>query len=798
MFRHWSPEPVAGAVRPRNRACRWPRVVVPFLVVLAVVGPLPAQEPDGEGELRLPPDPPEAHLGFRPGEDYHVVDWDQATSYLEALARQSDRVRLDTIGRSTLDRPMVLATITDPANQASLAEIRAVQARLADPRRIADPAERAELIRNGRLVVLITTGIHPTEVGGPLAVLELAYRLASATDPTMLKVLRECVVLIVPSLNPDGVDMVADWYRASVGMPWEGSPPPFLYHHYAGHDNNRDWNAFTQVETRSVVERVYNEWHPQIVHDIHQQGPTGSRYFVPPWLDPIEPNVDPLLTAAANALGTAIAWELLRQGKMGVVVNASYDAWGPARAYAHYHAAVRLLSETASARMATPVDILPEELRATDGGWPAYPAWNQPVPWPGGRWDLADILDYMESGALALLKSAAGSREAWLDNFVTVGERAVAGWPEWPRAWVIPGGRYNEASMAELARILLLGQVEIQVAIGELRVGTSTFRTGSLVVDMRQPYAAFAQVLLAPQAYPGVPDGSRGPAREPYDVTAHNLPLLLGVEAEAVRGMPAGEMVRMDRPPVLSPPRAPGVSGEAGLLVGLYQPWVPVADEGWTRWLFDRHEIPYATVHDQQVRQGGLAHRFTSIVLPSIAETVLDEGWATGSMPVQYTGGLGAVGAQELRTFVEEGGTLVALGASSGWVIERLGLPVTDRLRGQAGDVFLAPGAQVQLHVDTTTTVGRSMPPQPAAWIEGGGAFDLPAGSAAVSIATYGARPRVLSGWVHGVSVLSSASAIVEVPIGRGRVVLFGIRPQYRGQSLATFPLLFNSLRARP
>ncbi|MEE8571905.1 MAG: M14 family zinc carboxypeptidase, partial [Gemmatimonadota bacterium] len=247
-------------------------LVVPILVILPVVGPLPAQEPEGEGQLRLPPDLPEVHLGFRPGEDYQVVDWGQATGYLEALARQSDRVRLDTIGRSTLDRPMVLVTITDPANQASLAQIRAVQARLADPRSIADPAERAELIRNGRVVVLITSGIHPTEVGGSLAALELAYRLASATDPTTLKVLRECVVLIVPSLNPDGVDMVAEWYRASVGMPWEGSPPPFLYHHYTGHDNNRDWYAFTQLETRSVVERVYNEWHPQIVHDIHQQG----------------------------------------------------------------------------------------------------------------------------------------------------------------------------------------------------------------------------------------------------------------------------------------------------------------------------------------------------------------------------------------------------------------------------------------------------------------------------------------------------------------------------------------------
>jgi hypothetical protein len=222
------------------------------LAIATFAGFVPAQETDGTRAVRLPPDPPEVHLGFRPGEDRMVVDWDQATAYLEVLAGQSDRVRLDTIGRSTLDRPMVLLTITDPANHVRLDEFRATQALLADPRRIDGFGLREELIRSGRLVVLITSAIHPTEVGGSLAPLNLAYRLAAATDSSLLKVLRECVVLVVPSLNPDGVDMVAEWYRESIGMPWEGSPPPFLYHHYTGHDNNRDWYSFTQVETRNV------------------------------------------------------------------------------------------------------------------------------------------------------------------------------------------------------------------------------------------------------------------------------------------------------------------------------------------------------------------------------------------------------------------------------------------------------------------------------------------------------------------------------------------------------------------
>ena len=798
MFRRLSPEAGGGAGgrigRPTRGAPGWlVRAIWVGLAMVLCTGSAWGQEAGGRVAVRLPPDPPAAHLGFRPGVDRRVADWGQVTTYLDALAGQSDRVRLDTIGRSTLDRPMVLLTITDPENQARLEAIRSAQAEMADPRRIDSPQRRQELLRDSRLVVMITSAIDPTEVGGTLVPLNLAYRLAATTDSSLLRILRECVVLIVPSLNPDGVDLVADWYRESVGTPWEGTPPPALYHHYTGHDNNRDWYSFTQVETRNVVEQVYNVWHPQIVHDMHQQGTNGSRFFVPPWADPIEPNVDPLLTAATNALGTAVAWDLLLQGKQGVVVNAVYDAWSPSRAYAHYHGAVRVLSETASARLATPVEIAAADLQSVTNGRPG-PAWNHPVPWPGGTWSLADILDYMESGALALLKNAVASREAWLENFVTVGERAVAGWPEWPRAWIVPAGQGSEPGIAELARILRTGGVEVSVAASELTSGESVWAAGSLVVGMRQPYAAFAQMLLAPQAYPGMMQYPAGPPQAPYDVTAHNLPLFLGVRVEPVRRLPRGDLVRMEGQPEPPLRYADSLSGRPGVLVGLYQPSVPTTDEGWTRWLFDGYQVPYATLHDQQIRRGDLERRFTSIVLPSVDASVLDEGWAPGSMPVEFTGGLGSAGVQALRTFVEAGGTLVALGHSATWVAERLDLPVVNRLRDQPREVFFAPGAQISLQVDTATAVGRGMRPQTAAWIEGGAAFDLPTRSAARSVAGYGRRPRVLSGWVHGVDVLAGASAVVEVPLGAGKVVLFGIDPQQRGLSMATFPLLFNAL----
>ncbi len=737
-----------------------------------------------------PPDAPAVHFGFEPGADYQVADWDQITDYLEILARQSARVRIDTIGRSTLDRPMLVVTVSDPANLQRLGEIRSIQDRLADPRTIESEEERIELIRQGRVVVLITAAIHPTEVGSALAAVNVAYRLASRTDPATERILSESVVLIVPAINPDGVDLVADWYRSSIDMPWEGTPPPQLYHHYAGHDLNRDWYAFTQVETRNVAAGLYDRWHPQIVHDIHQQTTEGSRYFVPPWLDPIEPNVDPLLVAAANAIGTDIAWELQRQGKSGVTVHSGYDAWSPARAFAHYRGAARILSETAGARLASPIDVRPEEL-----GEAGKRSWNQPAPWPGGLWTLADAVDYMESGSMALLRLAAEQREAWLEGFVAVGERAVAGWPEWPAAWVIPAPQPNVAGLAELLRVLQTAGVEVGVSRSPVTLDGGTYPAGSYVVSMRQPYAAFAQAMLGNDPYPA--DPGDGTVREPYDVTAHNLPLLYGVRAVSAFPAPSADLEPLVEQPVTPPPRFPELSGEPGVMIGLYRPWVPSTDEGWTRWALDRYDVPYAMVSNVDLRRGDLRSRFTAVVLPDVESETLDDGWEAGAMPAEYVGGLGGAGIEALREFVREGGTLVTLGGATIWALERLGLPVANRLREMPKTTFHAPGALVRLVVDTATAVGAGLPGEVAGWLGGSVALDVPAGVPAQKVAAYGRPARVLSGWVRGVENLDGAAAIVDLPLGRGRVVLFGIRPQYRGQSLATLPLFFNALRRR-
>jgi len=741
------------------------------------------------------PAPPEV-LGYDPVAEERLPAWAEILDYFEALAIASPRVRLDTIGRSTLDAPLIVATLSDEANLARLDELRDVQSRLADPRRIRSDAELAELLARGRLVVLVTAGIHSTEVGGPLSAMRLAYDLATSDAERVRRTRAQAIVLIVPAVNPDGIDKVKSWYESTLGTPWLGSEPPFLYHHYAGHDLNRDWYAFTQKETRLVAKQVHQAWVPHIHHDMHQHEATGSRYFVPPWLDPVEPNIDPLLVSAATSLGTRIQWSMLEEGKTGISVAARYDAWSPSRSYAHYHGGVRILSETASARLAAPLELTLDDLVPTPGLDPRVSSWNHPVPWPGGRWDLGNVVDYMESGALALLGIAAGERETWLRNFVAVGRRAVAGWDSWPEAWVVPAPatRRDSAGVAELFRILLTAGIELTREPEAFAVDGGRVPPGSYVIDMHQPHAAFIQAMLARQPYPAPREDG---GVQPYDVTAHNLPLLLGIDVVPTYERPrtAGEM--LSAPPPLVPRHVDGVSGDRAVMVGLYRPWTAEADEGWTRWLFDTHSVPYATITNDDIARGGALRELTAIVIPSIPPVHLRRGRSAADVPPEYVGGLGPRHVENLRAFVDAGGTLLAWGASVDFVIEALELPVDNVLSGLPTAEFSAPGAQVELLVDTTSSLGAGLDPRTSAFLLDGAAFRVAEGGRATIAASYGPGPVAQSGRVVGESRLAGRPAVLEVERGAGRVVLFGFAPQYRGQSMATWPLLFNALKRR-
>ena len=777
------------------------RRLLPAVLAAVVATPLAAQRPR---PLAAPPHrhaalpTPASVLGFEPGTERRLVDWDPLVRYFRVLGAASRRVRVRELGRTTNGAAFVAVFISSPANLEHLNELRDQQRLLADPRLVRDSAAADAIFRRGKLFVLITSSIHSTEVGGFFSPLDIAYRLASDTSAETRSILDNTVVILVPSLNPDGVTIVSRWYNQTLGSSAEGTGPPELYHRYAGHDDNRDWYAFTQAETRLVVDSIYGVWHPQVTLDLHQQGRYGSRMFVPPYLDPAEPNVDPLLLQGDNALGLAIAWRMTGWGFTGIAVNSLYDAWTPARAFQHYHGAVRILTETASASLATPVTIPAESLQAGMGVDPRTASWNFVAPWPGGTWTLADIVRYQTASAMALLDAVARDRERWLRTSWQVLARATRGWPGWPWALVIPTAGQNEMALGTLLEILRHAQVEVRSALGSFTLGYERFFPGTYVVVLRQPYAAFASALLEREPYPDRREYPGGPPRRPYDVTAHDLALLLGVRVlAAADSIPVGLSAPIaPRPPLY---RASGLSGGGPGVVrlGVYRSYAVSMDEGWTRWALDSFGVPYESLVDSTVRAGNLASRYDAIILPSENARALLDGLSPRRYPLRWAGGLGAPGVQALRDFVDAGGTLIALNEACDFAIGALDLPVTDAVSDLDATDFYAPGSILRLQLDTTQALAEGMPAQSIAWFESGPAFDVRDPTRVRVVGRFPADPGdvLLSGWLLGAPHLAGKAALLDVRRGRGRVILFGFRPQYRGQSLATYPLLFNAIR---
>jgi hypothetical protein len=409
--------------------------------------------------LQAAPATPEQHFGHRMGADFKVLDWERVVSYFQAVAKESDRVLVREYGKSAFGRPMIYAVISAPETLKNLSRYQQLQKKLADPR-LTPETEAARLAAEGKAVVLITCSIHATEIASTHTSAEWAYRMATANDAKTRAILDNVIILLVPSLNPDGVDIVTKWYRSTLGTPYEGTAPPELYHKYTGHDNNRDWYIFSQPETRATISELHNAWHPQIVYDVHQQTATSSRMFVPPWLDPIDPNIDPIIAQWCNSLGATMAADMTASGLKGIAINAAYDYWTPARHYQSYHGAMRILSETASARIASPVNIRLEQLRGESLGYsPSRSSWNHLEVWPGGTWRVRDIVEYQLAAFESLLYQAATRREDLLKNFYRINQKSARRLS--PFAFVVPARQADPGSTKKLLETLAFGAVEV-------------------------------------------------------------------------------------------------------------------------------------------------------------------------------------------------------------------------------------------------------------------------------------------------------------------------------------------------
>ena len=769
-----------------------------FRRALLVLATCLTAAPQARAQQRAIPSPASI-LGWAPGTDRKLPEWKQIVAYFQAIDKASPRVQLHVLGKTTEGRPFLAVFFSDSATLANLDHYRQIQRKLMDPR-LRTAGELPSLLAQARNVVMITSSIHSTEVGGILTPMVLADRLARGDTPEAKAILANTIVIMVPSLNPDGVDIVGNWYRQTLGTPAEGTSPPELYHKYVGHDDNRDWYAFTQVETRYTVDSLYGRWDPEIVNDIHQQGGGAGRIFIPPYMDPVDPNIDPILTSGTNEMGMAMTWKMIADGFTGVANNASYDQWSPARQFSLYHRGIRILTETASARLATAVDV-PFARLGTGRGYDAKTStWNYPALWAGGRWGIGDIVRYQAEASWALLQQAARDRKPWVESYATLGDRAMAAdhpwtWDTIPAAYVIPTTQRDTTALHRMLWALQHGQVEVRTATAPVAAGGRTFPAGSYVVLTRQPFGGYANTMLERQKYPNLFEYPGGPPKRPYDVTAQTLPLLFGVDIAAVDGAP---------PPTGAPiaavaephRRVAGLSGSASPRVAIYRSYSAPMDEGWTRWLFDVNHVPFTSIVDRDVRAGNLEAHFDAIILPDQNARQIENG-LRAPYPDSLQGGLGAEGAAALRAFVEAGGTLLAFNKASEYAIDAFKLPVTNVLAGVKSTEFYAPGSilAVNLNAANPLTAGMTAP-VPGVWFEASPAFDVTDPSRAKVVASYPASgDPLLSGWLLGGSRLNGKAAMVDVSLGKGHVILYGFRPQYRGQSEATEPLIWGAIR---
>ena len=859
---------MAGKRRFRMKSRAFPLFIsLSFCVGLAVSAGFSETIPD-----------PETFFGHKPGADYKLIRWEKILEYFHILGKESDRVVVQELGKTTMGNPFILAVFSSPENLSRLATYKDIAKKLAKGR--IPEQEARNLADKGKTIALVTCSMHASECGPTQMSPELGYVLATDNSAQIRKILDDVIFLLVPSWNPDGNILTTDWYRQNVGTPYETAPMPWLYHYYVGHDNNRDAFMHNLVETRYVNDILYHEWFPQIFMDMHHMGNAAARLFLSPLYDPRHHSLDPLLTREIELTGAYMRTVLEEQGKIAVMHYALWNHWRMSAIHtcALWHNVPTILFEAASTPMATPIYQRARDLAPPDRGGLGTQGntqtINYPSPWPGGWWRLRDIVEYAYWSVIGFLETGAKHRDKYLLNMYRMARNSIEkGKNQAPYAYVIPKDQKDPNTVAKMIDILISGGLEIHQAAEPFRAQNATYPEGTYVALMSQPYRPYLIDILGPQLYPDRRQYEGGPPEITFDLTGWTLPYQMGVEAVKVDQPFQAELTpvrKAELPPgkvegsgesfildhgVLESYRAvnrllkegsrvawaaePFTSGgkrypsgtivvqgtdienkarslakefnlhiQAGnstgrvlelrpLRLGLYKPWVANMDEGWTRFIFDNWEFPYTTLHDAEIRSGGLEKKYDVIVLTNISSSRIVDGHAEGSVPPQYAGGIGTQGVAALIKFVENGGALITLNDSCGFAIEHFDVPLRDVSRRFESTEFFCPSAILEVEVDNSHPIGYGMEKTADILSYGSPFFTFLDGDEKANvkvIARYPDRNPFKSGRLIGDHILHNKPALVEADYGKGKIILFGFRPQNRAQTYGTFMLFFNAL----
>ncbi len=793
---------------------------------------------------------PKEHFGFTPGDDLKLADYSQLLSYFQKLEKASDRIRLVEFGRSSLGKPMVVAFLSSPENLKKLDRYREISRRLALGQ--ADKAEARRLVEEGRAIVWIDSGLHASEVAPAQQAPELAYRMLTAEDEETRSIRENVILMQAPCINPDGLDWVVEWYRSNLGTAYETAPLPRVYQKYAGHDNNRDYFMLNLPETRHVTRMLFQEWFPQIVYNQHQAPAFPARIFMPPYAEPLNPNIPPAVIDGINLIGSAMRERFNRENKPGVLSYFGFDAWwnGGLRSVPAFHNMHGILTETAGNTYANPrtYQDLPE--RFGNGIPTREPSVFYDRPWPGGKWTLRDAIEYMLTADWAILELAASRRTHFLAKAyeMAVAQRD-AGAKGKPYAYIVPEDQWDRSAALEMLRRLAMAAIEVRRAKSAFDAAGKNYPAGTWVLPAAQPFRGYLIDLLEPQKYPELRSGVTGPTKRPYDIAGWTLRMQMGVAVDRIDEPFRGELEAVNDVPLPAPSldhhdtasflktaelleanQRVGWGSDGRIFTGtvtdiayelakprvaVYEPWTANIDTGWTEWVFDTFHVPYTIVHNADLQKSDLRSRFDTIVIASQTAASILHGSSGGGgrarpdsprsvQRPEYSGGIEVSGLYQVDQFVRAGGTLIALDNATELPLQNFSLPLRGLLRpsGEPGEqnepsisAYYCPGSVLRITVDNTQPVAFGMPKEAYALSTGGQAFEISGGEGRVkSIARYASTNLLASGWLSGEKTVLGKHILVEAEHGNGRVVMFGFRPQFRGQPWSTFKLLLNTV----
>ena len=870
-------------MKTKNYSLKAIRILIIFLFATTIVN----------SQINIPS--PEKTLGFKVGADNKLATYEQSIAYFNLLDKTSDLLHMKYAGQTSNGKPWYYAVITSKKNYDNLDRYREITQQLAHPKNLTR-SEAKKLAKEGKPIIHIDGGLHASEVAGTQVTISLAYKLLNEAQTEKGKrILDDVIILLWPTLNPDGQNIIANWYLPNVGTKYESSSVPWLYQKYVGHDNNRDSYMVNMHESR-VVARTWRYWEPSIIHVHHQSSPFPTRIWLPPFAEPIASQTPPITAREVNMIGMAMAQELESEGKVGAVhMGKGFDAWYPG--YIDYMSVLQntpsFWTETAGNRYAIPKKYDPKKFPKKRRDLRIESLYSSP--WKGGWWRISDAMNYMQTASIGVLNYASKYSEELLFNKYQAATNTINKYKkEPPYAYFIPQKQRDNVRPVELLKRLAFNGIKVYQLDKEIQYNTILYPKGTWVIPTDQEYGELARQLLDVQVYPDLREYPGGPPESPYDAAGWTLPFQFEVVvnpalepisqeirdsyvavkgktidwnqkkdkdyntidfapdfgfdtnevAAGIKPLP-GSIIGKGRSLIVNPKEnnAFRVLAEAmkngkkvrfskenntytirnvrksqakkwvekyainaelsrkspktkvRQRIGIYRPWTTSMDMGWTRWLLDHFGTTYSDIRNAEIIKGNLSEKYDVILIASEREKTIINGIKKGKNYEKYTGGIDSLGVKNLDQFIVKGGTLVCMNSSSEFAINSFNLPVINIVKGISRKDFFTGGSIMEVITNTKHPIMSGMPEKANVFVYGSPVFTTLEGFKGEALAKYQAKGSPLkSGYLLGETFLNNYAAALDVQHGKGHVILLGFRPQWRGQPMGTFRVLFNSL----